>query len=40
MLKHYITKYGQDGKKFAEAWLQFNIFGLTFCFWKRRIELV
>lgn len=38
-MKHYITKYEQNGKKYAESWLQINAFGKCFCFSKRRIEL-
>ncbi len=38
-MHHYITKYKEDGKRFAEAWLQINLFGLCFCFWKKRIEI-
>ena len=39
MIKHYITKYVEDGKRYAEAWIQINIFGYSICFWKRRIEI-
>lgn len=39
MIKHYITKYEEDGKWYAEAWTQLNIFGKCFCFHKRRIEI-
>lgn len=39
MFKHYITKYTADNKRFAESWLQLNIFGKCFCFSKKRIEL-
>ncbi len=36
MLHHYITKYTENGKKYAEAWLQLNVFGFSFCFSKRK----
>lgn len=39
MIKHYITKYEEDGKRYAESWIQLNIFGLTRCYSKKRIEL-
>ena len=39
MIKHYITKYKEDGKRYAESWIQLNIFGLTRCYSKKRIEL-
>lgn len=36
-MKHYITKYGENGKEYAVAWLQINLFGKCFCFWEKRI---
>lgn len=39
MLHHYITKYEEEGKKYAEAWLQFDFFGISFCFSKKKITL-
>lgn len=43
MIKHYITKYyeGENGeeKRYAEAWIQINIFGLAFCISKRKISI-
>ena len=39
MIKHYLTKYISDGKKFATSWLQLNIFGKCFCFSKKTINL-
>lgn len=38
-MHHCITKYEEDGKRYAEAWLQINIFDWCFCFWKKRICL-
>mgnify|MGYP001771247138 CR=1 FL=1 len=38
-MHHYITKYTEEGVKYAEAWIQLNIFGKSFCFWKRRIAI-
>lgn len=39
MIHHYLTTYYEDGKRYAETWMQFNIFGLCFCFSKRRKEI-
>ena len=39
MIKHYITKYKEDGKKYAESWLQINLFGKCYCFSEKKIEI-
>ncbi|CZQ83878.1 Hypothetical protein Tpal_498 [Trichococcus palustris] len=38
-MKHFITKYAEDGKRFAESWLQIDAFGRSFCFNKKKIEI-
>lgn len=38
-MKHYITKYQENGKLYVEAWLQINFFGKAFCFSRKRIEI-
>ena len=38
-MKHYITKYIQNGIRYAESWMQINLFGKCFCFSKRRIAI-
>lgn len=38
-MKHYITKYTENEKRYAESWLQINIFGKCICFSKKRIEI-
>lgn len=38
-MKHYITKYEENGVRFAEAWLQINFFGKCFCFWRKKIKI-
>ena len=38
-MKHFITIYGEEGKVYAESWLQINLFGKCFCFSRRRIEV-
>lgn len=35
----YITKYCENGTRYAESWLQINIFGKTFCLCRKRIEI-
>lgn len=39
MIHHYITKYEENGKKYAEAWIQIDILGIAFCFLKRKIAI-
>ena len=39
MIKHYITKYTENGKRYAEAWIQINFFGKCFCVSRKRIFL-
>ena len=39
MMKHYITKYQENGFNYAESWIQINVFGMTLCFWRKRIEI-
>lgn len=38
-MHHYLTKYEEDGTRYAESWLQVNLFGLCFCFWKKQIKI-
>jgi len=39
LIKHYITKYEEEGNRFAEAWIQLNFLGKSWCFFKRKIKL-
>lgn len=39
MLHHYITTYKENGRCYAEAWFQIDIFGKSFCLSKKRICL-
>ena len=39
MMHHYITKYEENGKRYAESWMQINLFGKCFCFSKRKTEI-
>ena len=38
-MHHYLTKYTENGQRYAEAWLQINILGHSLCFWRRRIKI-
>lgn len=39
MIRHYITKYEENNKRYAEARIQINILGKTFCISRKIIEL-
>ena len=39
MIKHYITKYQENGQRFAESWLQINLFGKCYCFSRKLIKI-
>ena len=40
VLHHYITKYvDENDERIVESWLQLNLFGLCWCFSKRRVSL-
>lgn len=39
MIHHYITRYIEGEKQYVEAWLQINVFGLSWCFSRRKIEI-
>ncbi len=36
-MKHYITTYTENGKRYAETWIQVNLFGRCFCMLRERI---
>lgn len=38
-MHHYITKYTENGIRYAESWIQLNLFGKTFCFCRKRITI-
>lgn len=38
-MKHHITYYKENGKLYTEAWLQINVFGSCYCFWKKKLEM-
>lgn len=39
MIKHHLTKYTEDGVKYASSWIQLNLFGKCYCFSKKTIKL-
>lgn len=39
MIKHHITKYRENGNRYAESWLQINVFNKAFCLSKKRIKI-
>lgn len=39
-MKHFVTTYTESGIRWAEAWLQINIFGKSYCFWKKRTKII
>lgn len=38
-MRHYITKYHEDGKQKVVSWVQINLFGKSFCFFKKEITI-
>lgn len=38
-MHHYLTTYHENGIRYVEAWLQINILGRSFCFWRVRHKL-
>lgn len=39
IMEHFITKYEENGKMYAESWFQMDLFGKSYCFWRKRIEI-
>lgn len=39
MIKHFITKYEESVVRYAEAWIQINALGKTWCLCKRKIRI-
>lgn len=38
-MHHYISKYVENDEKYAESWLQINLFGKSFCFSRKKIKI-
>lgn len=36
---HYLTRYKENGQMYAEAWIQINVLGHSFCLWRKRIPI-
>lgn len=39
MIKHHMTKYYENSERYAESWIQINIFGLAFCLFRKKIKI-
>ena len=39
MLRHYITKYKEGDRYYAESWLQLELFGKVWCFSCKKIDV-
>lgn len=39
MFHHYITKYTENGIRYAEAWFQIDILGQCLCLSRKRIQI-
>ena len=38
-LRHYMTKYEEDGVLWVESWIQVNAFGRCWCLSRRRLQI-
>lgn len=38
MIHHYITQYMENGKLYAESWIQIDFFSRAYCFSRRKIQ--
>lgn len=38
-IRHLIAEYEEDGRAYAEAWVQVDLLDMCWCLWRRRIEL-
>lgn len=39
MIHHYITHYSENGKNYAETWIQIDFFKWVICLSKKRITI-
>lgn len=39
MFHHYLTIYVENGKLYAESWIQLNLFGWSWCFSRIKTEI-
>ena len=40
MLHHYLTVYVEKGTMYAEAWIQWNLFGKRLRFWRKKRRIM
>ena len=38
-MHHYLTKYSENGARYAESWIQINLLGKSFSLFKRKIKI-
>ena len=38
--KHFLTVYEENGKLYAESWLQLDVFDRSYCFSKNKKEII
>ena len=38
--KHYLTVYEENSKLYAESWLQLDVFDRSYCFSKKKKEII
>lgn len=38
-LRHYMTKYEEDGVLWVESWIQVNAFGRCWCLSRKRLQI-
>lgn len=38
-IRHYVTKYSENGVRYAEAWIQIDLIGKCFCISKKKMAI-
>ena len=38
-LRHYMTKYEEDGALWVESWIQVTVFGRCWCLSRKRLQI-
>ena len=38
--KHFLTVYEENSKLYAESWLQLDVFNRSYCFSKKKKEII
>ncbi|MBK5254210.1 MAG: hypothetical protein JJE03_07125 [Peptostreptococcaceae bacterium] len=39
LVKHHLTKYRSNDKKYVASWMQISLFGKQLCFSKKALEI-